>query len=1172
MSFERYLNINNEFQNSINLYLDLDKKKKVESFIPTFSNVEFLQYFYENVENQNSMKTTMLIGPYGKGKSHAVLVLLNLLLNGSKEYPTLIEKIKNVDSSTANLIANSDKKLLPVIVNGSSEPIETILLGALVKSLKNAKITDIVFDTDYQQAINRIDDWKTNHPDMYLKLADTLKNKNITVRKLKIELKKFNREYYDIFSEVHKEILAGVPFESISYTNILDCYIQANHQLCDLHGYNGMFIVFDEFSKFLESRNTESITNDMKIIQDLTELANANGNPNHQINFMLIMHKAINDHIVTMPKVVKNAFRGIEGRTKEMHFNSTYRDSFELISSVLLKTNEFNEYLHDNNKVYDGIYQSCKRLAIFNDTTLSDILRTVLVEKCAPLLPGTSYLLLEISELVAQNERSIFTFLASKEKNSLIDIINRTGKEILTADIVYDYFSVLFQKEKDNARVRKTYYETENALKKLDDENQRKFIKILSLILMVNKSSEFVANAEYIAAAMNITLEQSIEVKNTLVSSNIIREKNSSELVIRRNTDVDIQNTIQNTKMTKIHNFDLCHCLNELDKNHYTYPYFYNAQNKITRFYKVYYMDDTQFLQLNDTKYFYEESFSDGIIIKIINRNNADSQSIEDKTHMLNDPRLVVAFSHREIKCEDVVKNIIAVEKILEDKQFLEASEINVEELEDMLEEYQKELYSELQNHFGIGNGCTFFNMNLDSFMYENEYSFNRHIGDVFQRCYDAMPIFNLELLNKNNPSGVYSKARKNVVDSILRGTVNDDFLGNNSPESTIILCCMKKTGLLTNDVTDVNLEAVIRMVTAFLREAADEPKSLGELYTILMNRPYGIRKGVIPIILSFSIKIIDAQFILLYKNHEMDLDATNIEMVNSNPIEYKILLDATNAEMMLYMDKLSRMYNISLNESYANRYRYILQNIVREFNALPKVTKEAINASDRYRDNIVYRNLKKTLMKPDLNPRETLMVTLPRIFDGTELRLVPANLRETFNDLNHYLDNCYSRVRGIINKSLGYEIQSSVVSSLTDWYLNKKQIITTNVYNGSDYAFTTEIENLIHMDEKSAINRIAKIYIGMFIEDWSESSFVMFEHMFGQTIENLSQTETESKNKLILQLTDGSRLEKAYDDNLDDDSDILLNIFEEAIDDYGDTMSNDDIIALCVKLMKKHM
>ena len=73
-----FIEIDKKFQNSINLQLDIDNRKKLNNYIPTRSSINILNGFLENVIN-NKEKANILIGPYGKGKSHFLLVVLAIL-------------------------------------------------------------------------------------------------------------------------------------------------------------------------------------------------------------------------------------------------------------------------------------------------------------------------------------------------------------------------------------------------------------------------------------------------------------------------------------------------------------------------------------------------------------------------------------------------------------------------------------------------------------------------------------------------------------------------------------------------------------------------------------------------------------------------------------------------------------------------------------------------------------------------------------------------------------------------------------------------------------------------------------------------------------------------------------------------------------------------------------
>ena len=77
MKYSELIEVNKGFQASVNLEYDLNKISKVRSYIPTEQSVKvlgaFLRSYYYSSEPQG--RATVLIGPYGRGKSHLLLVL-----------------------------------------------------------------------------------------------------------------------------------------------------------------------------------------------------------------------------------------------------------------------------------------------------------------------------------------------------------------------------------------------------------------------------------------------------------------------------------------------------------------------------------------------------------------------------------------------------------------------------------------------------------------------------------------------------------------------------------------------------------------------------------------------------------------------------------------------------------------------------------------------------------------------------------------------------------------------------------------------------------------------------------------------------------------------------------------------------------------------------------------
>ena len=71
-----------------------------------------------------------------------------------------------------------------------------------------------------------------------------------------------------------------------------------------------------------------------------------------------------------------------------------------------------------------------------------------IVYGCFPLAPMSAYALLHVSEIVGQNERTLFTFLSQNEEYTLNAFAEseRNSFEFITVDYIYNYFEELFKK------------------------------------------------------------------------------------------------------------------------------------------------------------------------------------------------------------------------------------------------------------------------------------------------------------------------------------------------------------------------------------------------------------------------------------------------------------------------------------------------------------------------------------------------------------------------------------------------------------------------------------------------------------------------------------------------------------------------------------------------------
>jgi len=110
------------FQYSVNIAYDLGNSEKLKGFIPTKSSLDLLEDILLSTQSQSTKRARILIGAYGKGKSHIILTILSVLQahEPKSDFVHLNKKILE-NPKLQNLVQDyyeSGKKLLPVLITG----------------------------------------------------------------------------------------------------------------------------------------------------------------------------------------------------------------------------------------------------------------------------------------------------------------------------------------------------------------------------------------------------------------------------------------------------------------------------------------------------------------------------------------------------------------------------------------------------------------------------------------------------------------------------------------------------------------------------------------------------------------------------------------------------------------------------------------------------------------------------------------------------------------------------------------------------------------------------------------------------------------------------------------------------------------------------------------------
>lgn len=1188
-----YINIDKRFQNSINLQLDIENEKKINSYIPTRSSLNIMKKFLNHIIEDKD-KANILIGPYGKGKSHLLLVLLAMISGNYQE--SLIEKIEKADAVTACFISEIRKRnrsFLPVIVSGTEGNANLAFLMGLVEALKRNNLGEIAPDSYYSEAVKTINMWREDYPATYEQLDKYLDKYNSSAESLLKELNMMQEKALKIFRKIYPKLTAGSEFRPLVQLEAFKIYKEINHVLCSENGYGGIYIIFDEFSKYVEGHEKDTFAKDMKVLQDMCELAQ--DSKNEQIHITFVAHKSIKEYGNSIPKEMINAFTGVEGRMKEERFIVSAQNNYELIRHVIGKENDSYKKVIDENKHYAEIIKESYKIPCFESMFTEKDYMDIVAYGCFPLLPLTSYCLLSISEKVAQNERSIFTFLANDEKGSLVRLLEYRD-EIYGVDVIYDYFENLFRENKSLTNVHNEWLKADYALSKVKDEKERKIIKAAALLLMIRKPDEVPVLEKTLRLASGLGKEDFVNsMKNLQESQIIIFRKKLGTFAFKNNVGINIEKEIDGVIEKQPDKIDWAAKITEISDMKFALPKQYNQEYTMTRFFKYVYMMPERFLKISKADLLMDEYKADGLIICLLGMEEVDERQVSEQVRRLADKRLVVISPKNTFSQKNNVRKLMAVKNLMNDKEFIEENQVLLQELklyeEDLLFEINAEIEETYmpENHKSRCYVCEDTKLSFDS-----EIEVNRYLSKIFKDYYEKAPKINNELINRQNISAPIRKARNQIIDTILEEDDVTKYEKGTSPAATIFRATMIHTGMTDSDMYKIKTKdkgcvEILKIIEDFIEKSAGRKVSFKELYKILMGEKYGARKGIIPIFLAKEISLLQDTPVIYLQDREVEISGEIFNNINDNPEDYYLYVEKESVDKEKYLTELEILFvtdKMKKDSSKMSRLASIVFGMQRWYRSLDQFTlniKEQINeneqmSEDMFRQMCVFRNIFRYI---ELNPREVLFEQIPESLeeDGKgilEYELCAEKIKSIKAFMDNNLKNTELYMASEIKKIFGASEEESLTACLKAWYEHQSGKAKNHIYNDTITTFMAYVGELKTFDEQEIAEKISKIVYGIYISDWKDTSkqdFLDSVKNVKNQVESIRETANKEsgENKISFTDSDGNIIEKYYDaDDEDSTSYFLKNAIEDAMEEFGDSLEMNQKVSVLVQMIEK--
>ena len=573
----------------------------------------------------------------------------------------------------------------------------------------------------------------------------------------------------------------GLPVKKQSAKGALEFYRKSIKHLRE-KGYGGVFVVYDEFGKYLERAVHNPDGLNIQFLQNFAEFCDRSGAD--QCCLTLITHLSVSQYAGRLPLNIQREWAKIEGRFQESVFYDKNFDYYKMISTVFKKNiAQTAPAAARKYKSYIKKYKAGLPAGAFGGFMDSKEAERTLLD-CFPLHPVVLSFLPHLSMKIAQNERTLYTFLTRDEPHSLKRFLNERFRDETTLVMphdLYQYFSPLIGKDVGVGGSYKIQLTAEESLKKIDkrDRVSKQIISLAALGSVIKNPRFAPLTEEFVSSCFNQTFSGK-EIKKSLAFLNrekiLFYNKKTRRYLLQAGSPVDIDEEIAKLKTASLTSKNLVQILKKYFKTNFIVPQKYNFDHSVTRFYRTetISVEELKKIRTSKTVDFQKE---DGLVFYVIPFSRDEQVYAKSEIQKITAPLVVFVLPKQFIECKKDIEELNAVDRLFNNKEILSAGPSAKKELD----RCKDILLSSLRSLLKPLVGC----MDLSvSAVYPRESlltgepaplkdishfkELQRFLGGLFRKEYSKYIRFNLEYMNRRRVSGSVALGRKQFIDSLI--------------------------------------------------------------------------------------------------------------------------------------------------------------------------------------------------------------------------------------------------------------------------------------------------------------------------------------------------------------------------------------------------------------------
>ncbi len=789
--------------------------------------------------------------------------------------------------------------------------------------------------------------------------------------------------------------------ENTEHSSILD-NLNSKYKILESKGKD-LVIIVDEFGKFLEYINKTGNSDDLYLIQQISEWAN---DEHKNVNFIITLHQDFSEYSNNLSNLEKREWEKVKGRFKELLFNEPIEQLIFFASKTLENFYPPKSDKQEFEKLNDFI--ATTEFFNVNNESYNDLVKSIY-----PLDWISINILVNSFQRYGQNERSLFTFLTDLENNGLKEEYN------YSVDKVFDYIVRNLSSEINNYRnphrvqwqiAFRAFDRAELIFEnKVDYTIANQIIKCICLINIFAKTDSLLDQktlSEYLGLVYHYSTKKVSNIVDQLISSGIIRfYRHSKKLNFLEGTDLDIDQELAN--VSKEINLDFK--IEEEIKSLLKFPILsakrYSYEKGTPRYFEFRILENIDSVIL-------PKGSIDGYINLIFDE-NLTSTKIKSISKGSGANLFVLYKNTKNI--HETIFNIHKLNYILKSREEdIIAKKILIKEIDYYTKQLEQIILTDL---FIIENDNQWIFDGKDINI-QSKKELNIELSKVCEYIYFKEPTYKNELINREFISSQISTARKKLLLQMLNysseegiGFEEDKF----PPEKSIYVSLFEDKGIHYKNEElgyfqfrapqDESWMSLWEECESFLNSSASSRRNLGELFNILSEAPYKLKKGILDLwILSYLI-IKKEDYALFHDQNGFIpyIDEGVLDLVYKNPALYSLKSYKVEGLKLNLLESYKELVQ-SQNESSGAKSSFltVYGNFLRFYNSLndySKKTKSISAKSINFREAI--HNAK--------DPEDALFNLFPEALGFSNI-----NFEDNEDDFNTYIFHIKDAIREI--------------------------------------------------------------------------------------------------------------------------------------------------------------